>query len=238
MLGLQNSNSHQKVQSQFQISDPIYQLEDIDLHYDQLQALKKVNMQVGKGEFLFLTGVSGAGKTSLLKILSGEIGNYQGRILAPEDMGEKKYFVSQVFQDLRLIEDMSIADNLDLAYDPTLYKSRKQYIKDRNDLCHILGFSNKLKLKATLANGGLRQKVAIIRALLSKPDLLIADEPTSSLDKDNAFKLYELLNLYNNKKGLTVIWASHNQDLVKKFSGRILHLDQGKIVYTGHACFI
>ncbi|MBT6325532.1 MAG: cell division ATP-binding protein FtsE, partial [Bdellovibrionales bacterium] len=88
------------------------------------------------------------------------------------------------------------------------------------------------------ANGGLRQKIAIIRALLTRPEVFIADEPTSSLDYDNAYKLYEVLNLYNAKRGMTVIWASHNRELVKKFTGRVVHLDKGKLVYSGNACFI
>ena len=88
------------------------------------------------------------------------------------------------------------------------------------------------------ANGGLKQKVALVRALLAKPEIIILDEPTGSLDVDNARKVYEVLSYYNMKKKLTIIWASHNRELVKKFTGRIIHLDSGKLVYTGHACFI
>jgi cell division transport system ATP-binding protein len=88
------------------------------------------------------------------------------------------------------------------------------------------------------ANGGLKQKVAMIRALLSKPQVLLADEPTAALDKESAMKLFEILNFYNVRRNLTVVWASHNRDLVKQFPGKIVHLDGGKLIYSGHACFI
>ena len=93
-------------------------------------------------------------------------------------------------------------------------------------------------MKVKDANGGLKQKVAMVRALLSKPQVLLADEPTAALDKESAMKLFEILNFYNVRKNLTVIWASHNRDLVKQFPGKIVHLDAGNLVYSGHACFI
>jgi cell division transport system ATP-binding protein len=129
-------------------------------------------------------------------------------------------------------------ENLMFAYDSSLYESKSEFIKDMQELSRILGISDRLKLKVNEANGGLKQKVAIIRSLLTRPDVLIADEPTSSLDTDNAQRLFDILNLYNIKRGMTVIWATHNKELIKSFSGRIIHLDQGRLVYSGHACFI
>jgi ABC-type methionine transport system ATPase subunit len=77
-----------------------------------------------------------------------------------------------------------------------------------------------------------------VRALLGRPYVLLADEPTSALDRDSTLKLYELLTYINQKHQMTIIWASHNRELVKKFNGRIIHLEQGKLIYTGHSCFI
>jgi ABC-type phosphate/phosphonate transport system, ATPase component len=74
--------------------------------------------------------------------------------------------------------------------------------------------------------------------LMTRPNVLIADEPTASLDKESSIKLFDVLNFYNVKRKLTVIWASHNRDLVKQFPGKIVHLENGKLVYSGHACFI
>ena len=147
-------------------------------------------------------------------------------------------FIAQVFQDLRLIGSASCKDNLMYAYDSQIYSSKEEFISDLMELSRVFGITDRLSLKVRDANGGLKQKVAIIRALLTKPDILLADEPTSSLDYDNARKLFDVLNLLSVKRGLTVIWASHNRELVKKFNGRIVHLDKGNLVYSGHACFI
>ncbi len=115
---------------------------------------------------------------------------------------------------------------------------KKEFENDLYELAKILGITKRLNIKVSNANGGLRQKVAIIRALLTRPDIFIADEPTSSLDYDNAKRLFDLLNVYNTKRGMTVIWASHNRELVGKFVGKILHLESGRLIHSGHACFI
>ena len=106
------------------------------------------------------------------------------------------------------------------------------------ELARILGVNNRLDLKIKNANGGLKQKIAFMRALLTRPDVLLADEPTAALDFENARKMFDILNLYNVKQGLTVVWATHNKELAKKFTGRMVHMDKGKLIYSGHACFI
>ena len=78
----------------------------------------------------------------------------------------------------------------------------------------------------------------MIRALLSRPTALLADEPTAALDKESSYRLFEVLNHFNHKKGLAVVWATHNKELIKQFPGKIAHLDGGRLVYSGHACFI
>jgi cell division transport system ATP-binding protein len=220
-------------------SDNVFYLEGVSVSFGNIEALKSVQISIDKKEIVFISGASGAGKTTLLKVLSGEIIPQVGRVKRlGKGGGNKEPFVARVFQDLRLIEDHSCLENLQLSYDSKIYSSRNEFQQDMMELCKILGINDRLNLKIKDANGGLKQKVAIIRALLSRPDVFIADEPTSSLDYENARKLFELLNLYNVKRGLTIIWASHNRELVKKFSGRIIHLDGGKVVYSGHACFI
>ncbi len=214
-------------------------LEDVSVQFGRITALKSVELSIEQGEVVFVTGASGAGKSTLLKLISGEIAPTSGTAkLAESDLSGKRIFTTRVFQELRLMERMSLEDNLKLSYDPTIYRSRNEFNQDMMELCKVLGIQDRIHLKAKDANGGLRQKVSIIRALLSRPDVFIADEPTSSLDFENARKLFDLLNIYNVKRGMTIIWASHNGELVKKFSGRIVHLDKGRLVYSGHACFI
>lgn len=221
-------------------SSNIFYLEDISINFGEINALKSVQFSVEKGEIVFITGASGSGKTTLLRILSSDLTPTSGKLRLPNAKGTygKPLFISQIFQDLRLMWNHSCEDNLMLTYDPSIYRSKKLFIQDMKELCRILGIDNRLHLKIRDTNGGMKQKVAIIRALLSKPDILIADEPTSSLDTTNSKKIFDVLNLYNVKKGLTVIWATHNAELVKKFTGRIVHLDCGRLIYSGHACFI
>lgn len=210
-------------------------LVDVSMHYGDIHALKNVQFTLHKGEIVFVTGVSGAGKTTFLRLLAGEINPTKGKILRPE---RKDCFISQVYQDLRILREASCLKNLEAAYDSTLYRNRKEFDSDLNELAQYLGIKNRLHLKMREANGGLKQKVAIIRSLLTRPDLFIADEPTSSLDAENSKRIFDLLNLYNIRRGLTIVWASHNRDLIRSMTGKNVHLDGGKLVYTGHACFI
>lgn len=217
------------------ISKNLFRLEDVSIQFGNIQALTNVKLSIEAGEIVFVTGTSGAGKTTLLRLLSGDIKPDRGRVSLPSP---KKCFISKVFQDLRLEMNKTCEQNLWAAYDSSIYDNKKEFKKDMEELAGVLGFDNRLDLKVKDANGGLKQKVAIARALLAKPDVFIADEPTASLDSGNARRLFEILNIYNVRKGMTVIWASHNKELVKNFSGRIVHLDNGKLIYTGHACFI
>lgn len=219
---------------QHTIRDQCFYLQDVTVDFGSIQGLRNVQLSVSNGEVLFITGSSGAGKTTLLKILTGEAEPTSGEVILPP----RAKFVAPVFQDLRLLEKKTCEANLWVSYDSSVHGSKKDFQKEINELARVFGISDRLDMKITKANGGLKQKVAIIRALLTRPEILVLDEPTSSLDATNAQKLFDVLNFYNTKRGLTVIWATHNRELVKKFSGRIVHLDRGKLVYSGHACFI
>jgi cell division transport system ATP-binding protein len=217
----------------------IFSLEDVSIRYEDIFALDGINLNIYQGEILFITGASGAGKTSLLKLLAGSIRPTKGRVLFPNNfLKNKKFFSVQVFQDLRLMDTQTGEQNLFQSFDRKIYDSKNSFVSEMKELCRAFGIIDRIHLRVIDANGGLKQKIAMIRALLSRPDCLIADEPTCSLDYDNNRKVFDILSLYNLKKNLTVIWSSHNKEIVRKFSGRIIHLDNGKLVYTGHACFI
>lgn len=221
----------------FAIAKPVYRLENLSVSFGKIGALKSVNLTVESGEFIFITGPSGAGKTTLLRIFAEEIGPSSGRIESIRK-SDPSFFVNTVFQDLRLIGRQTCETNLNYSYDPAIYQTRTEFENDKAELCRIFGVDDRLYLKINEANGGLKQKIAIIRSLLGRPNVLLADEPTSSLDSENAKKLFDVLQVYNLKRGMTVIWSTHNRELIKKFNGRILHLDSGKLVYSGHACFM
>jgi ABC-type lipoprotein export system ATPase subunit len=215
----------------------LFHLDNLNVEYGNVRALKSVQLTIYPGEILFVTGPSGAGKTSLLNILGGHLAPTSGKAILPNERSSK-HFVSSVFQDLRLLSKKSCEDNMWLAYDSSLYDNKNDFYREMEDLSRLLNVYDQLNRKIEDCNGGLKQKVAMIRALLAKPTALLADEPTSSLDKENSYRLFEVLNHFNHKKGLTLIWATHNKELIKQFPGKIAHLDQGRLVYSGHACFI
>lgn len=226
----QSLNRGRRVQDQF-----VFYLENIGVKFGKVQALKEVTLTVNPGEILFVTGKSGAGKTTLLNLLVGDVNPTSGKMFG---VNSQDRFVAQVFQDLRLFPNMTCEENIWFSFDKKLYKSKNEFYSDMMELVKVLGFADKLDLPISKANGGLKQKVAMVRALMSRPNILIADEPTASLDKESSIKMFDVLNYYNVKRQLTVIWASHNRELVKQFPGKIVHLENGKLIYSGHACFI
>lgn len=225
-----NNKNLNNIRDQF-----VYYLENLNVKFGKCSALSNVTLTVNPGEILFVTGKSGAGKTTLLNILAGDLKPSSGKAMGISD---GRRFVSQVFQDLKLLNHLTCEDNIWYSYDAKLYKNKNEFYMDMMELVKVLGIEEKMDLKVSDANGGLKQKVAMIRALMTRPNVLIADEPTASLDKESSIKLFDVLNFYNVKRQLTVIWASHNRDLVKQFPGKIVHLENGKLIYSGHACFI
>ncbi len=215
----------------------LFHLDNLSVEFGALTALKNVQLTIYPGEILFVTGPSGAGKTTLLSVLGGHMEPTSGKAVLPH-MKSSKHFVSTVFQDLRLIQKKSCEENLFMAYDASMYDSKNDFYREMQDLAKLLHVYDHLDRKIDDCNGGLRQKVAMMRALLCKPTALLADEPTSSLDKENSYRLFEVLNHYNHKKGLALVWATHNKELIKQFPGKIAHLDNGRLIYSGHACFI
>lgn len=214
--------------------DVLYHLQGVAACYGKRYALTNVQLLIKKGEILFITGPSGAGKTTLLKILEGSLRPTSGSLSGVW----KDMFIAPVFQDQRFLENVTCRENIVVSFDPDFYQNRAEFERDMIELCKLLNVEDRLDLPIKNANGGLRQKIAIIRALLTRPDVLLLDEPTSSLDTANSVKVFEILKLYNLKRGMSVIWTTHNRDLVRGFSQRTLYLQNGSLMYAGQMCFI
>lgn len=208
---------------------------NISHYYKKTQALYNINIDVSHGETLFITGESGAGKSTLLKILSNQMTASSGELKWAK--GHPPH-IAWVSQNIELIENMDLLDNLWVAYQPKKHGELRQFESEVLELAKYFNIFDRLSLPMKNANGGLRQMVTMMRALISRPELLILDEPTKSLDEKNAIKAFELMNYYCQKQKTAVVWASHNRSLIKKFSGKMVHLERGKIVYSGQACFI
>jgi cell division transport system ATP-binding protein len=203
----------------------------------QIVALDDVTFHVEKGEFVFLTGPSGAGKTTVLKLILCAERPTRGQILVNMQnisriKGSKiplfRRQIGFVFQDFKLIETMSVYENIAFALRVTGAR-KSEIMKKVNLQLRMLGLENRSTSSPQRLSGGERQRVAIARAIVNNPMILLADEPTGNLDPEIAMDIMDIFMTIN-RKGTTVIVATHNTDLVKKFNQRIISLDKGRIV--------
>lgn len=211
-----------------------------------IAALDHVSLHISKGEFVFVVGHSGAGKSTMIKTLlreekpdEGEI-TVNGRDLIAMKPREIPYFrrtIGVVFQDFRLIPTMTVFDNVAFALQVTGV-SRK-YIRRRVPyILALLGLTDKYKHFPQELSGGEQQRVALARALANNPDLLIADEPTGNIDPELSYEIVELLDEIN-KTGTTILMVTHEHELVSQFHHRTIALEKGRIIKdTGGASHV
>lgn len=233
-----SANRHKRRQVRSHRQDvegnPLLTIEGVHKNFGSSKALRGVDLTVYPGDFAMITGPSGSGKTTLLSILNEEQTPCQGMVESKVPF-EK---IAIVFQDLRLIPEATVFENFTFSFYPQKRYGYKEFSKHAEELLEFFALKSLKKTKLKNLSGGEKQIVAVIRALLSGPDVLLLDEPTSALDEAKSKKLYDLVHLYNIKRNLTVIWATHDKDLAKKHTGKSVHLEKGKIIYTGRACFI
>ena len=215
--------------------DVFYDLQNIDIFLSKKKILQGINLNINKGDFVFLTGHTGAGKTTLLNFLSGEISSYSGNMISSVLEPASEIFISRIFQDLKLFNELSVLENLSFCYDSKIYRNKELYQQDLQEYIRILGLKDYQNYPLHKISGGLRQKVAILRSLLAKPEILLADEPSSNLDRASTLQLFEVLNYLNIKRKMTIVWATHNLELIKQFHGKLITLEKGRIAYSGQA---
>ena len=215
-------------------------LQDVSVTYPTgTHALQQINLQVGKGEFVAVMGPSGSGKTTLLNCIScyipadsGEItlGNRQLAKLDETALASvRNKQLGFVFQDFRLIPSMTVYENIAFVLRvidaPTSYiKKRVAYVID------LVGLQDKAKNYPNELSGGEMQRVAIARALVNDPQLIIADEPTGNIDPELSYEIVDLLREIN-ECGTTILMVTHEHSLVRYFGGRIITIQQGRIVF-------
>lgn len=218
---------------------PMIDVCDLDLIYPNgHQALYNVNLQIDKGEFVFLVGTTGSGKSSLLKLLYRELRPSRGSVLVGGlDLGdlarnEVPYLrrgVGVIFQDFRLLTNKTAAENVAYALEITGTPKRK--IPSRvAQVLELVGLSDKAKRLPSELSGGEQQRVAIARALVNEPSLLLADEPTGNLDPDSTWDIMQILSRVQNG-GTTVAVATHNQQVVDLMRKRVLVMKRGHLVH-------
>lgn len=201
------------------------------------EALHNINLTVEKGEFVFIVGSSGAGKSTFLKLITCEEHPNEGQIIIDgQDIsrirkGKIPYVrrkMGLVFQDFRLIDHMTVYDNVAFAM-RVVGASRKAIKKRVPYILSLVGLQHKAKHYPTEMSGGERQRVGLARALVNNPSMIIADEPTGNIDPALSFEIVDLLSEIN-RRGTTVLMVTHEHSLVKHFHKRIIQIHSGEIV--------
>lgn len=206
--------------------------------YDKdIKALDSLNLNIPEGQFIFVVGASGSGKSTMLKLLTKEEEPTSGSIIVNNtDLSSIKrrkipYYRRElgiVFQDFRLIERMSVFDNV--AFAMHVIGAGKSEITKRVDyVLNLVELKDKSKNKVFELSGGEKQRVGLARALVNNPKILIADEPTGNIDPHMSLEIVNLLS-HINKCGTTVIMVTHDITLVKMFNFRVVELSKGKII--------
>ncbi len=200
-------------------------------------ALSDISFSVDNGEFVFLVGSTGSGKTTILRLLIRDLLPTEGAIvvndwdivnLPKNKLTKLRKQVGVVFQDLKLLMDRTVFENVVLPLEVSGLK-HEEALKIVEDVLEQVGLTNhKDKFPAQLSGGEL-QRVAIARSLVLSPDILLADEPTGNLDQATSWEIVKILSDIN-KKGTTIIMATHNTDIIKSLKKRVLHIEKGKMV--------
>ena len=200
-------------------------------------AVNDITLEINQGEFVFIIGNSGAGKTTLFKLLLKELEPTSGTItVAGQDLGAMKRReipkfrrnIGCVFQDFRLLQDRNLYDNI--AFAQYVIEENPRVIKRAVPAALAsVGLAEKYKTPPSELSGGEQQRVALARALVNKPQLLMADEPTGNLDPQNAWEIMKLLEKIN-EDGTTVLVVTHNREIVDAMKKRVITLEEGKIV--------
>jgi cell division transport system ATP-binding protein len=199
-------------------------------------ALNKINLFIEKGEFVFLVGASGAGKTTFMKLINrrelpteGQV--YVGRkSLSQMKESEVPIFrrnIGTIFQDYKLLPNKTVFENVAFALE-VIEASRRDILRQVPAVLDLVGLKDKARVFPSELSGGEQQRVSLARAIVNRPLLLLADEPTGNLDPDTSWGIMDLF-LEINKRGTTVIMATHNKTVVDRMRKRVVALDNGNL---------
>ena len=214
-------------------------LKNVNVHYSSgIDALVDVNLHINDGEFVFIVGESGAGKSTMMKLMMRELTPSSGRVFVNgRNLGSLKgnkvamfrRSIGVVFQDFRLIEDYTVYENV--AFALRVADSSSKTIRQRVPyVLNLVELGPKARSRVRELSGGEKQRVAIARALANDPGLLIVDEPTGNLDPKRSYEIVGLLKEIN-RCGTTVLMITHEHNLVQYFGGRIINIEKGSITF-------
>ncbi len=216
----------------------IINLEEVEVFQRQHLVLTSVNLKVNKGEFIFLIGQTGSGKSSLLKMIYGDLTITKGQAhvvgfdlnkIKQADVPYMRRKMGIVFQDFQLLTDRTVEENLRFVMSATGWDDQKLMNARLEEVLAEVGLTGKNHKMPHQMSGGEQQRVVIARALINHPEVILADEPTGNLDPDSSVEIMNLL-LRISKTGTAVLMATHDYRMIEKFPSRIIKCENGKIV--------
>ena len=219
------------------MSESILKLNSASIFQDKNLILNEVNIDVKKGEFVYLIGKTGSGKSSLLKTLYGDLGLAHGKgeivgfdlnAMKDKNIPFLRRKLGIVFQDFKLLNERTINNNLDFVLRATGWKDKVKIKQKIEDVLTKVSMQNKGHKFPYELSGGEQQRIAIARALLNDPELILADEPTGNLDPETSIEVMEVLQDLN-KKGNTILMATHDYGLLLKYPSKTLKCENNRV---------
>lgn len=204
----------------------------------QQVVLDDVNLEVRSDELVFLIGKTGSGKSSLLKILygelplnggSGKVAGFELGDLNRRSIPQLRRSLGVVFQDFQLLTDRSVMENLFFVMRATGWKDKREMDNRARTVLSMVGLEHKAQMQPHQLSGGEQQRVAIARALINHPKLILADEPTGNLDPETSAEIMNLIIAVSREEKAAVLMATHDMHMVEKFPGRVLRVEDGKL---------
>lgn len=221
------------------VAEAVVQLRNVNIYQKETLVLSGVNLSIEKGEFIYLIGQTGSGKSSLLKILygdldllegEGEVAGFNLKDLTLKQLPYLRRKLGIVFQDFQLLNDRTVDDNLAFVLHATGWKDKKAIADRIEEVLRLVGLQTKHFKMPHELSGGEQQRVVIARALLNHPEIVLADEPTGNLDPGKSEEIMQLLLSINRETQTTFLIATHDYSIIEKFPAKIVKCQGGKLI--------